>query len=61
MKIQQFAEQLEQKSHPSPLLETLQALRRYDLSTLRDLLREDQGLGWIEWPSVQESRAEAGT
>lgn len=48
MTIQQFAQQLEQKGSPSPLLEALQAVRACDLDQLRG---PGNGLqcGWIVW------------
>jgi hypothetical protein len=61
MKIQQFAEQLTQESRPSPLMEALQAMRRFDLGTLRDLIRQSQMDGWPEWPQpVELGKAESG-
>lgn len=60
MKIQQFAEQLQQESHASPLMETLQAVRRFNLNTLRDAIAQGEVAGWIEWPPVGQNRAESG-
>ena len=59
MKIQQFAEQMKQENHPAPLLEALQAMRTFNLSTLRGLMEQSQLNGWPEWPpSVDPRRAE---
>ena len=61
MKIQQFAEQLQQESHASPLLEALQAVRSFNLTTLRDLIGQGRLLGWPEWPqAVEPGKAESG-
>lgn len=60
MKIQQFAEQLKQENHASPLMEALQAVRRFNLNTLRDTIEQGELLGWPEWPPVGQSRAESG-
>lgn len=53
MKIQEFAEQLEQRSDSAPFLEGLQTLRTWGPEELRSLSLGERG--WVEWPPHEDS------
>jgi len=58
MSIQEFAAQLEEREHPSALLEALRALRDGDLEGLR-VAGGDCGCEWPRWPPNQEGLDQA--
>jgi hypothetical protein len=56
MTIQQFAEQLKQKEGTAPLLQNLQAMRKFSLDQVWAAVEGSDG--WIPWGVVPTPQAE---